>query len=170
MTDEVMEVIQSSLNKARSVIKAGGTWSALVHIMHPGEMVSVRFPGLSEDPREKGRIVSLISSRMKEVNASVAIMITDTWVPNETQRTSVTGSLQHPLPGSAEVLTVAVWGPDGVATCGIQVYRRCANGKVEFEELKWEEPSTEFRFARGNMGQRDDVLDVPAASKKARIH
>jgi hypothetical protein len=143
ITAEVMEVIQNSLIKARSVIEAGGSWSPLVHILHPGEMVSVRFPGLSEDPREKDRIISQVSSGMKELNANVAIMITGTWVANETQRNSVTGSLQHPLPGSVEALMVSVWGPDGIPTCGAQMYRRCTAGKVDFEELKWEASSTE---------------------------
>ena len=45
MTDRAMEVIQSSLSKARSVIEAGGTWSPLLHILHPEEIVSARFPG-----------------------------------------------------------------------------------------------------------------------------
>lgn len=93
-----------------------------------------------------------------------------TWVANETQKLSATGSLQHPLPGSAEALMVAIWGPDGVTTCGAQMQRRCADGKVEFDELKWEKPSTEFRFARGNMGQTNNVLGVPAASKKGCIN
>jgi hypothetical protein len=170
ITDEVIEVLQRSLSEARSVIEAGGTWSPLVHILHPEHMVSVRFPGLSEDPREKARVVSQISSGMKELNANVAIMITDTWVANETRRNSVTGSLQHPFPGSAEALMVAIWGPDGVTTCGAQIYRRCANGKVDFEELKWGEPFAEFRFALDNMEQKDNVLGVPAGSKKGYIN
>src|ERR1019366_7918065 len=132
ITDEVVEVLQNSLSKARTVIEAGETWSPLVHILHPGEMVSVRFPGLSEDPREKGPVVSQISSKMKELNATLAIMITDTWVANETQKNSVTGSQHHPFSGSAEALMVAIWGPDGVATCGAQMYSRCSTGKVEF--------------------------------------
>ena len=66
-----------------------------------------------------------------------------TWAANETQKHSVTGSLQHPLHGSAEALMVAIWGPHGVPTFGAQMYRRCANGKVDFEELKWEDPSAE---------------------------
>ncbi len=170
MNDEVTEVIENALSRARSVIEAGETWSPLVHILHPEDMVSVRFPGLSEDPREKGRVISQISSGMKELNAIVAIMITDTWAANETQRHSVTGSLQHPLPGSAEALMVAIWGPDGVPTFGAQMFRRSASGKVEFEKLKWEEQSAEFRFARGNMEDGNNELGKPAASNKARIH
>jgi hypothetical protein len=87
-------------------------------------------------------------------------MITDTWAANEAQKHSVSGSLQHPHPGSTEALMVAIWGPDGVPTFGAQMYRRCADGKVEFEELIWEEPSSEFRFARGNMEQKDNVLGL----------
>lgn len=170
MKDEVTEVIENSLSKARSVIEAGETWSPLVHILHPEDMVSVRFPGLSEDPREKGRVISQISSGMRELNANVAIMITDTWTANETQKQFVTRSLQHPLPGSAEALMVVIWGPDGVPTSGAQLYRRSASGKVEFEELQWEEPSTEYRFARGNMGRKDNVWGMPAGSKKRYIN
>ena len=114
--------------------------------------------------------MSQISSKMKELNATLAIMITDTWVANETQKNSVTGSQHHPFSGSAEALMVAIWGPDGVATCGAQMYSRCSTGKVEFEELKWEEPSTEVRFVRGNMGQKDNVLGIPAGSKQGYIN
>ena len=55
--------------------------------------------------------MSQISSKMKELNATLAIMITDTWVANETQKNSVTGSQHHPFSGSAEALMVAIWGP-----------------------------------------------------------
>src|ERR1017187_5398314 len=172
MTDRVMEVIQSSLSKARSVIEAGGTWSPLLHILHPEEIVSARFPGLSEDPREKGRVISQISSKMKELNATLAIMITDTWVANETQKNSVTGSQHHPFSGSAEALMVAIWGPDGVATCGAQMYSRCSTGKVEFEELEWAEPLKESvsRFGSGDMKGSSDGAGAAPASRKARIH
>jgi hypothetical protein len=126
--------------------------------------------GMSADPREEDRVASLISSKMKELNAIVAIVITNNWVADETSGNSVHRSMQTPFPGYAEALAMEMWWRDEVATCGIQMYQRCANGKVEFEELKWTEPSTEFRFARGNMGQKDNVLGMPTASKKARIH
>jgi hypothetical protein len=67
---------------------------------------------LSADPREKDRVASLISSDMKELNAIVAIMITDNWVANETRENSVHRSMQTPFPGRAEALVVAIWGPD----------------------------------------------------------
>jgi hypothetical protein len=50
------------------------------------------------------------------------------------------------------------------------MYRRSASGNFEFEELKWEEPSAEFRFAPGHMGQKDSVLGMSAGSKKGRIN
>jgi hypothetical protein len=170
ITNDVIEVLQNSLSEARSVIEAGGTWSPLVHILHHGDMVSIRIRGMSADPREKDRTTSLISSKMKELNAILAIMITDTWVGHATSGNPLPRSLENPFPGRAEALMVAIWGPDGVATCGLQMYRRCADGKIEFEELKWGEPSTEFRFARGNMGERNNELGMPADSNKARIH
>ena len=43
------------------------------------------------------------------------------------------------------------------------MYQRCAHGKVEFEELKW--TSTGIEFARGNMGQKDNLFGMPAGSK-----
>jgi hypothetical protein len=39
---------------------------------------------MSPDPREKDRVTRMISSGMKELNAIVAIMITDTSVANKT--------------------------------------------------------------------------------------
>jgi hypothetical protein len=170
MTIDIEELIELSLCEARSVIKAGGTWSPLVHILHPEGMQSMRIRRMSADPREKDRVASLINSEMKELNGIVAIMITDNWVADETGGNSVHRSMQTPFPGQAQALVVAIWGADGVATCGMQMYRRCANGKVEFEELKWEEPSTEVRFVRGNMGQKDNVLGMPAGSKRGYIN
>ena len=125
---------------------------------------------MSSDPHEKNLIASLINSKMKELNAIVAIMITDTWVGDAAPGSPLPCSLQSPSPGRHEALMVAIWGPDGVATCGMQMYRRCANGKVEFEELKWAEPSTEFRFARSKMGQKDNVLGMSAGSRKGYIN
>ena len=127
---------------------------------------------MSEDPREKGQFVSQISSKMKELNATLAIMITDTWVANETQKNSVTGSQHHPFSGSAEALMVAIWGPDGVATCGAQMYSRCSTGKVVFEELEWAEPLKESvsRFGSGDMKGSSDGAGAAPASRKARIH
>ncbi len=163
ITEEVIEVLQRSLSEARSVIEAGGTWSPLVHILHPEGMQSMRIKGMSADLREKDRVARLIIADMKELNAIVAIMITDNWVADETWGNSVHRSMQAPFPGRAQALVVAIWGPDGVATCGMQMYRRSANGKVEFEELKWQEPSTEIRSARGNIGQTNNVLAfIPA--------
>lgn len=54
--------------------------------------------------------------------------------------------------------------------CGAQVYRRKASGNVEFEELKWEEPSIEFRFVRGNVEQKDNVFGMPAGCKNGDIN
>jgi hypothetical protein len=172
MTDRVMEVIQSSLSKARSVIEAGGTWSPLLHILHPEEIVSARFPGLSEDPREKGRVISQISSKMKELNATLAIMITDTWVADEKWRNSVHRSMQTPFPGRADALVVAIWGPDGVATCGMQMYKRDPNGKVVFESFEWEQSSggSLCRFARNSMEGRTDEPETPKDSRKPFIN
>jgi len=107
---------------------------------------------------------------MKELDGIVAIMITDSWVGDATPAGSLRPSLQDPFPGRAGALAVELRWRDEVATCGMQMYRRGADGKVEFEELKWEEPSAEFQFARGNLRQKANVLDVPAGSKKTRIH
>src|SRR5208283_256522 len=137
ITGEVIEVLQHSLSEARSVIEAGGTWSPLVHILHPEGMQSMRIRGMSADPRESDRVMSLISADVKSLNAIATIMITDNWVSDERPGNSADRSMQAPFPGRAEALVVAVWGPDGVATWGMQMYRRCAIGKVEFEELKW---------------------------------
>ena len=170
ITQEVIKVSQRSLSEARSVIEAGGTWSPLVHILHPEGMQSIRIRGVSADQREEDRIASLISSKMKELNAIVTIVITNNWIADETGGNSVHRSMQTPFPGWAEALAVEMWWRDEVATCGMQVYRRGANGKVEFEELEWYEPSTEFRFARGNMGQKDNVLGMPAGLKQGYIN
>lgn len=172
ITDEVIEVLQNSLSKARSVIEAGGTWSPLVHILHPEDMVSVRFPGLSADPREKDRVVRQISAGMRELDGKLAIMITDNWVANEKWANSVHRSMQTPFPGRAEALVVAIWGPDGVATCGVQMYKRDPNGKIVFQSFEWEEPSggSVCRFARNSMEGRTDEPEASKDSKKPYIN
>jgi hypothetical protein len=170
MTNDIEELIELSLSEARSAIEEGGSWEPLVHIVHPKGVESIVIRGMGADPRQKNQLADRINSRLKELNGLLVIMITDCWVGKEIPGESMTPSLQTSFHRQAEALMISVWGPDGVATCGVQMYRRCADGKVVFEELQWQEPSTEFRFARGNIGQRDNVLGMPAGAKKGYIN
>lgn len=170
MTNDIEELIELSLSEARSAIEEDGSWEPLVHIVHPKGVESIVIRGMGADPRQKDQLASRINSRLRELNGLLVIMVTDCWVSKRIPGKSMTPSPQTPFLHLAEALMVSVWGPDGVATCGVQKYRSCADGKVEFDELKWEKPSTEFRFARGNMGQTNNVLGVPAASKKGCIN
>jgi hypothetical protein len=170
MTIDIEKLIEMSLSGARSVIEEGGTWSPLLHIVPSEGVWSVFLRGMIADPCRKNLVEILIKSRMKELNGIVAIMISDTWVGDATPADSLRPSLQDPFPGRAEALAVEMWWRDGVAECGLQMYRRCADGKVVFEELQWQEPSTEFRFAGRNIEQKANVLGVPAGSKKGYIN
>ncbi len=155
MTNDIEELIELSLSEARSAIEEDGSWEPLVHIFHPKGVESIVIRGMGADPRQKDQLASRINSRLRELNGLLVIMVTDCWVGKGIPGISMTPSLQTPFHRQAEALMVSVWGPDG---------------RVEFEELKWEEPSAEFRFARGNIGQRDNVLGIPAGSKKGRIN
>lgn len=166
ITGEVIEVIHSSLSEARTVIGKGATWSPLVHILHPKGMNSMRIRGMSADPHEKNEVASLINTRLKELKGIVTIMITNNWLSQERPGQAQSPSLQAPFPGREEALVVAIWGPDGVATCGFQRYRRCADGKVAFKELEWKEPSTDFRFARATMDSHTDESGIHADPEK----
>jgi hypothetical protein len=61
---------------------------------------------MSPDPRERDRVASLISSEMRELNAIVAIMITDNWAADEVGGSAAHRSMQTPFPGRTEAL---VW-------------------------------------------------------------
>jgi hypothetical protein len=166
MTNDIEELIELSLSEARSAIEENGSWEPLVRIFHPNGVESIVIGGLSADPRQKDQLANRINSRLREPNGLLVIMVTDCWVGKEIPVKSMTPSLLTPFHRQAEALTISVWGLDGVATCGVQMYRRCADGKIEFEELKWEEPSAEFRFARGNTGQQENVLGLSADSRR----
>lgn len=135
MTNDIEELIELSLSKARSAIEEDGSWEPLVHIFHPKGVESIVIRGLGADPRQKDQLANRINSRLRELNGLLVIMVTDCWVGKGIPGKSMPPSLQTPFHRQAEALMVSVWGPDGVATCGAQMYRRCADGKVEFEEL-----------------------------------
>jgi hypothetical protein len=169
ITDEVNEMLQRSLREARSAIEEEGSWEPLVHILHPQGVESFVIRGMGADPRQKDHLANRINSRLRELNGLLVIMVTDCWVGEGIPGKSVAPSLHTSFHRQAEALMVSVWGPDGVATSGVQMYRRCTDGKVAFEELEWGEPSAGFRFACGNKGQEDNVLGMPAGSRKGYI-
>lgn len=172
MTIDVEELVELSLSEARSAIEGYGSWEPLVHIFHPKGVESILIRGLGADPRQKDQLANRINSRMKELNGILVIMVTDCWVGKGIPENSMTGSLQTPYLRQAEALMVAVWGPDGVTTCGMQMYRHCSNGKVQFDKLEWTEQSNESvcRFAPNYMGDRNNEYGTLADSKKTLIH
>lgn len=123
-----------------------------------------------QNHKQKNLVADIIRTRFEELNGTLVIMITDNCVRDETANLPLTPSQQSPRPSSCEALMVAIWGPDGIPTCGMQLYQRCADGKVMFEELEWEEQSTEYRFARGNMANSEDEFGMPVDSKKTQIN
>lgn len=98
MTNEIDVVIEIFLTEARSAIENGGTWSPLVHIVHPGGKESIRITRMNADPREEGRIASPISSKMKELNAIAAFIITNNSIADKTWDNSVHRTMQTLFP------------------------------------------------------------------------
>lgn len=138
------ELIEETLDDACWTITQGKRWAPLVQFIHPGGVVSMRIRGMSGVEEEKRLVAQRIEADRKMLNASLVVMITDTWVakPGEKMRPSES-------PNRTEALLVAAWGADKISTLGMQGYMRQLDGTVVFEDFEWSESrSNSNRFAR----------------------
>jgi len=143
MSSSVKEVIEGALDDARWTITQGKKWAPLVKFIHSAGIQSVRIRGLNGADGERMQVAQRIESDRKKLNASLVIMVTDTWVAKhgEAMRPSMS-------PTKQEALFVAVWGADRISTMGMSKYTRGLDGSVVFNEFKWYEPGSGInRFA-----------------------
>jgi hypothetical protein len=154
MTTDVEQLIEMSLIEARLAIELGRTWSPLVHIIHPHGVKSVVIRGIEGDSRPKNKIAHLINSWRKKLNGSLVITITANWVGDDACKYPLPRSLRNPFPGGREALIVAIWGLNGAASRGLQAYTRCADGTVVFDDLEWQEPSSEDPWGASGQSKR----------------
>jgi len=135
----VDRLIEESLSKARLVIEEGGTWKPLVHIVHPLGVRSTRVPGLCSGPVKKVKVVDEINHQLSVLNSNLMITVSDLWIDEDTPDRFVAISWDTPFTGHRKALIVAISACCDRLTCGMQMYMRCADGQVLFDEFFWGE-------------------------------
>jgi hypothetical protein len=139
MTD-VDLLIGNSLSLAHSVIEEGGTWEPLVHIIHSLGVQSMRAPGLHAGLIEKAKVVDEIDHQLSVLKGSLLITVSDVWIGEDTPDGFVAISWGIPFSCRHKALLVEVRACCDRLTCGIQKYKRSADGQVLFGEFQWGDP------------------------------
>ena len=140
VNDQVNKLIEESLSEARSVVEKGGTWKPLVHIVHSLGVQSMRAPGLHAGPVAKAKQLGEIDHQLDLLNGEFLIKVSDVWIDEDTPDGFVAVSWDIPFSGRRKALEVEVVACCDRLACGMQKYRRSADGTVLFGEFEWGAP------------------------------
>jgi hypothetical protein len=144
--DQVNRLITESLSEARSVVETGGTWEPQVHIVHSLGVQSMRAPGLHAGPVAKAKQVDEINFELSRLNGEFLITVSDVWIGEDTPEGFVAVSWDIPFSGRRKALEVEVLACCDRLACGLQKYRRSADGKVLFGDFQWGNPNSSSGF------------------------